>query len=143
MALQFMDKRLIGAYIVDAWQNHFNTEQDPADGQWFTNGPGNNGGLYGQLTDTLASELVFLQDQSVFTPHKVAAFTSVADNRNGLLKPGSTGTLPPTCQTQSAVTRSTTGALKLAYGVDMKAKAEFLGTGGETTYKFSSEYSFS
>ena len=76
MSLQYLDKRLIGAIIVDAWQNHFNTEMDPADGQWFTNGPGNNGGLYGILTDTLASELKFLPDQQVFTINKIAAATA-------------------------------------------------------------------
>ena len=142
MTIQYLDKRLIGAYVVDAWQNHFTTEKDPADGQWFTNGPGNNGGLYGQLTDTLATELVFRENQAVFTPQKIAAATGTADNRNGLT-PEQTVTLTYSYQDSTSTTHSTTDALKLGYGVDFKAKAEFLGTGGETTVKFSSEYSFS
>src|SRR5215212_10304705 len=142
MSVQFLDKRIVGAYIVDAWQNHFETEQDPADGQWFTNGPGNNGGLYGQLTDALASELVFLENENVFTPHKIAAATGTADNRNGLT-PEQTITLTYSYQDSTSTTHSTTNALKVGMGVDIKADATFLGTGGGVTTKFSTEYSFS
>jgi hypothetical protein len=39
MALQFLDNRLVGGYIIDAWQNQLNTEMDPANGQWFTADP--------------------------------------------------------------------------------------------------------
>ncbi|QBH96320.1 hypothetical protein EKN56_07870 [Limnobaculum zhutongyuii] len=84
MGLQFLDKRYIGAIIIDAWQNNLNTEIDPADGQWFTNGPGNNGGLYGYLVDKIATKLVFDQSQKVFEVHQKAAVTGIADNRNGL-----------------------------------------------------------
>jgi hypothetical protein len=142
MSLQYLDKRIIGAIIVDAWQKHLNTEKDPADGQWFTNGPNNNGGLYGQLTDKLASELVFLQNENVFTPHKIAAATGIVDNRNGLT-PKSTVTLTYSYSDTATTTHSTTDALKLGYAVDIKAKAEFLGSGGEVTTKISTEYSFS
>jgi hypothetical protein len=142
MSLQFLDKRLVGAYIVDAWQNHFNTEQDPADGQWFTNGPGNNGGLYGMLTDTLATELVFRENESKFTPNKVAAATGTANNLNGLT-PEQTVNLTYSYQDTTSTTHSTTQSLKLGYGVDFKFTATFLGVGGDTTVKFTSEYSFS
>src|SRR3982751_3505515 len=120
MALQFMDKRLIGAYIVDAWQNHFNTEQDPADGQWFTNGPGNNGGLYGHLADTLASELVFDSTKQMFSVHQLAAQIAHVDNRNGL-SPKSTVSLTYAYSNGSTVSHSTSNALKVAAGVKITA----------------------
>jgi len=142
MALQFFDKRLVGQYIVDAWQQHLNTEMDPADGQWFTNGPGNNGGLYGKLTDTLASELIFDESRLVFTPNQVAAATGIADNRNGLT-PEQTVTLTYAYQDSTSSTHSTSNSIKVATGIDINAKSEFFGTGGGVTIKFSTEYTYS
>jgi hypothetical protein len=138
MAVQFFDLRIFGAYVVDAWQQHFNTEMDPADGQWFTNGPGNNGGLYGKLTDTLASELEFDASKQIFSPNKVAAATGIADNRNGLT-PEQTVTLTYAYQDSASSTHATTQGLKIATGTDIKAS--FFGQ--EATYKFSTEYSYS
>jgi hypothetical protein len=142
MSLNFLDKRIVGAIIIDAWQNHFSTEMDPADGQWFTNGPGNNGGLYGILTDSLASELKFLQNQQGLTINKIAAATGTADNRNGLT-PEQTVTLTYSYQDSSSTSHSTTNALKVATGIDINAKTDFFGTGGGVTVKFSTEYSYS
>jgi len=142
MALQFFDKRLVGQYIVDAWQQHLNTEMDPADGQWFTNGPGNNGGLYGKLTDTLASELIFDESRRVFTPNQVAAATGIADNRNGLT-PEQTVTLTYAYQDSTSSTHSTSNSIKVATGIDINAKSEFFGSGGGVTIKFSTEYTYS
>src|SRR5215216_343392 len=114
--LQFLDKRIIGAIIVDAWQNQLNTEMDPASGQWFTNGPDNNGGLYGHLTDKLATKLVFLPNERMFTSHKIAAATSTADNRNGKL-PETTFRLAYNRQQTTTTTHSTTNALMASVSV--------------------------
>jgi len=137
-----MDKKIVGAMVIDAWQNHLNTEMDPADGQWFTNGPGNNGGLYGQLTDVLASELVFDQSQKVFTPHQLAAVTGIADNRNGAT-PELTVSLTYAYQNQASSTHSTASSLRIGSGIDINGKSEFFGSGGGVTVKFSVEYSYS
>jgi hypothetical protein len=142
MSLQFLDKRLIGAYIIDAWQNHLSTEMDPADGQWFTNGPDNNGGLYGKLTDKLASELVFDESKKNFTPHQIAANSGIADNRNGLT-PEQTLTLTYAYQDSSSSSHSTTNALKVGVGVDVKFTGSLVLAGTEVTAKFSTEYSYS
>lgn len=142
MALKFLDKRIIGAIIVDAFQQQLNTEMDPANGQWFTNGPGNNGGLYGSLVDSLASALVFLPNEVVLTPNKLAAATAVADNRNGLT-PKQTLALTYSRADTATTSHTTTNALKVGIGVDIKAKAEFLGNGVEVTTKISTEYSYS
>jgi hypothetical protein len=147
MALQYLDTRLVGAYIVDAWQNHFNTEQDPADGQWFTNGPGNNGGLFGKLTDGLASELVFDASKQVFTTRLFSADSNIVDNRNGLQSKVST-TLTYQYSDSSSVTHSTTSGLKVGSSLKITNKTT-LGvpaTGAnETTVEvaFSTEYSYS
>jgi hypothetical protein len=142
MALQFFDKRVLGAFIVDAWQNHFDTEMDPADGQWFTNGPNNNGGLYGKLSDVLASELVFDESKKIFTPNQVAAATAIADNRDGLT-PEQTVTLTYSYSDTTSTTHSTTNGLRVSMGIDIKAKAEFLGAGTDITTKFTTEYNYS
>ena len=142
MSLKFLDKRFIGAIIVDAFQQHFDTEMDPANGQWFTNGPNNNGGLYGSLVDSLASSLVFLQNEVVMTPHKLAADTAIIDNRNGLT-PKSSVTLAYSTTETATTSHSTTNALKTGVGVDIKASGTFLGVGVDVTTKISTEYSFS
>ena len=142
VTLQFLDKRLIGAFVIDAWQNQLNTETDPADGQWFTNDPNNNGGLYGKLTDTLASELVFDESKKIFTPHQVAAVTAIADNRNGLT-PNQTVTLSYSYQDSTSSTHSTTNALKVGIGIDVKFSGNLVFAGTEVTTKFSVEYSYS
>jgi hypothetical protein len=142
MTLQFLDKRLIGAYVVDAWQNHFSTEMDPANGQWFTNGPNNNGGLYGKLTDALVSELVFDQSKTIFTPHQLAAATGIADNRNGLT-PNQTVTLTYQYSNATSSSHSTTNSLKIGVGVDVKFTGSLVFAQTEVSTKFSTEYGFS
>ena len=142
MALKFLDKRFIGSIIVDAFQEHFNTEMDPANGQWFTNGPNNNGGLYGSLIDSLASSLVFLPNEVVLTPHKLAADTAIIDNRNGLT-PKSSVTLSYSTTETATTTHSTTNALKAGVGTDIKASGTFFGVGVDVTTKISTEYSYS
>jgi hypothetical protein len=147
MSLQFLDTRLVGAYIVDAWQNHFNTEQDPADGQWFTNGPGNNGGLFGKLTDSLATELVFEPSKKVFSTRLFSADSNIVDNRNGLQSKVAT-TLTYQYSNSSTVTHSSTQGLKVGSSLKIANKTT-LGvpaTGAnETTVEvaFTSEYSYS
>ena len=147
MALQFLDTRLVGAYIVDAWQNHFETEKDPADGQWFTNGPGNNGGLFGKLTDSLASELIFDESKKVFSTHLFSADSNIVDNRNGLQSKVET-TLTYMYSNSSTVTHSTTNGLKVGSSLKIANKTSIgvPATGvNETTVEvaFNTEYSYS
>ncbi len=142
MSLKFLDKHTIGAIITDAFQQKLETEIDPANGQWFTNGPNNNGGLYGSLVDTLASSLVFLPNEVVLTPHKIAAATAIVDNRNGLT-PKQTVALTFSTANTSTTTHSTTHSLKSGIAEDIKTSATFFGTGVDITTKISTEYSFS
>ena len=142
MSLNFLDKQKIGAIIVDAFQEQLNTEMDPADGQWFTNGPNNNGGLYGSLKDQLSSALVFLPNELTLAPSKIAADTAIIDNRNGLT-PKASVTLTYSTTETSTTTHTVSNALKVGLGVDIKASASFLGTGVDVTTKISTDYTFS
>ena len=48
MALQFLDKNVIGQYLREMWKKNLNTGEDPANGKWFENGANTDGrGLYG------------------------------------------------------------------------------------------------
>ncbi|WP_342088752.1 ETX/MTX2 family pore-forming toxin [Dyadobacter sp. OTU695] len=142
MSLKFLDKQTIGSIIVDAFQEQLNTEMDPANGQWFTNGPNNNGGLYGSLVDTLATSLVFLPNELVLTPHKLAADTAIIDNRNGLT-PKSSITLSYSTTETTTTTHTVSNALKVGIGVDIKASAKFFGSGVDITTKISTDYTYS
>lgn len=142
MSLEFIDKQKIGAIIVDAFQEQLNTEMDPANGQWFSHGPDNNGGLYGNLTDELAKELVFLPNETTMEPNKIAADTAVIDNRNGLT-PKSSVTLSYSTTETTTATHTVSKALKIGLGVDIKGSAKFFGTGIDITTKLSTDYTFS
>ena len=144
MALQFLDMRVFGPYVVDAWQNHLNTDMDPASGKWFTHGPDNSGGLFGGLTDSLGSSLVFDENQQVFAVHPDTGYTDVLNNLNGLLPDtGAQFTVSDSIAVSSTTTHQTSNTLKVGVGEDIKATAKFGGSGVDFTTKLSFEYSFS
>lgn len=143
MALQFIDKSQIVSWIIDAWQNEMGTEMDPADGQWFTNGPENTRmGLFGGLTDRLASELIFDESSKIFTPHQKAVCTDIVDNRNGL-NPTSTVTLTYEYSNNTTSTHGTSNTIKSGISEKIGVNATFLGTGATSETTFSFEYAYS
>ncbi|MBT0778748.1 ETX/MTX2 family pore-forming toxin [Paracoccus sp. pheM1] len=142
MTLQYLDTLGLGAIIVDAWQNHLETEKDPAGGQWFANGPGNNGGLFGKLTDTLASELVFDVPAQTFSVYQSAAATGIVDNRNGLT-PEQTVGLSCTFQDTVTTTHSVSKAVKTGTTVSIKGTIDAKVVKKEFGISFTAEYSHS
>lgn len=140
MSIQFIDKNHLASVIIDAWQNYLNTEMDPVDGQWFNNGPENNGGLYGHLTDTIATELVFNLEKKVFQVHQKAVATSVADNRNGLT-PNMSTTLTYAYQNVTTTSYTKSNSIKIGTGLSITSKANFLGSEVGVTTSMSTEYS--
>lgn len=147
MAVQYLDARTLMSFIFDAWQSKLNTDLDPANGQWFTNGPGNNGGLYGKLTDSLATELIFHESQKTFSTRLYSADQNIVDNRNGLQGEVST-TLTYQYTNQSSLTHSTTNGLKVASGLKITNKTTVKAPGvadNETSVEvsFNTEYSYS
>jgi hypothetical protein len=139
MALQFIDKSQAVAWIIDAWQKELGTEMDPADGRWFTNGPGNTRtGLFGGLTDTLATELIFEESSKIFTPHQKAAVGGTVDNRNGLT-PKQTLQLLYKYSSATTSTHATSSSIKTGISEQIGVSVKFV----ESKTTFSVEYTYS
>ena len=131
MTLQFINQSLLASWIMDAWQNEFDTEMDPSDGQWYTHGPNNSRiGLYGGLEDSLASELIYEESSKIFRPHQKTVDTAIHDNRNGLAPEGSV-TLSYAYSNTTTSTHTTSNAIKSGLSESINVAAKFLGTGAE------------
>ena len=83
MTINFLHRHRLGAIVFDAWQKHLETRKDPAAGQWFSDDPAGNGGLFGNLSDELAPALTFEPAARTFGVHKMAVATGLVDNRKG------------------------------------------------------------
>jgi hypothetical protein len=141
MTVQHYDAAKLAGLIAEVWKNKFDTDLDPASGQWFTNGPGaNNQGLIGGLTDALGTKLEFTADSSsyVLMSEKADVDTATLDNTDGLLTEGSV-TLSHQFQDTSTVTHSHTHGIKAGVECDIKATTTF----GDVTTKASFDYTFS
>jgi len=138
MTLQFIDKLTFASVIADAWQNHLNTAMDPANGQWYAHGPNNNGGLFGQLTDRIDTKLEFLTGEQIFSQHKEAVATGIADNRNGLT-PNMTLALSYSYNSSATTSHASTNAFKIGASYSISGKAQFM----EHSFSISTEYSHS
>lgn len=143
MALTYLDKKVIGTYLSDVWKQELGTGKDPANGKWYEDGANHHHiGLYGGLTDTASTELIFDESQKAYTPEKIVCDTAILDNRNGLA-PQSTVELSYTYGNSTTTTHSTTNSIKVGVGFEFKAKATIFGIGGEATTKLSFEYTHS
>jgi hypothetical protein len=140
LQLQYFQASLLGSYLVDAWQNHLQTEADPTDGRWFVNGPNNGPGLLGGLQDQLATNLVLDQGQMSVNKTPQVAATATADNRNGLLTSATT-TVNWTVTTSATSTQSTSDSIKA--GISQKIAVEVADVKLETTISFDYTYSWS
>ncbi len=146
MAIQYLETNVIGAYLVDAWQNNLQTESDPTSGKWFRQGPGNSGGLFGGLTDILVTDLTYDPSVSTVNKTKDVALSTTLDNRSGLLTDSqSTNTL--TWQVTNTVTtsQSKTNSIKssITEKITAKGKIGVVEISSETTIGFEYAYSWS
>jgi hypothetical protein len=143
MALTHLDKKVIGTYLSDVWKQELGTAKDPANRRWYEDGANHSGiGLYGGLTDTASTELIFDESQKAFTPESVVCDAATVDNRNGLA-PQSTVELSHMYGNTTTTTHSTTNSIKAGVGLEFKAKATIFGIGGEAATKISFEYTHS
>jgi hypothetical protein len=143
MTLTHLDKKVIGSYLSAVWKQELGTGKDPANGKWYEDGADHRGiGLYGALTDTALTELIFEESQKAYTPEIVVCDTATLDNRNGLA-PQSTVELSYTYANSTTTSHSTTNSIKVGVGFEFKAKATLFGIGGEATTKLSFEYTHS
>jgi hypothetical protein len=147
MTLQYFETNVIGPYIMDAWQNYLGTETDPASGKWFRNGPNNSVGLFGGLTDTLATDLVFETGKATVNKQKAVATTTTLDNRQGLLNDSPANqTLSWQVTNTASATHSATNSVKSAISekIGIKGSLPVVGdVSSETTISFEYSYSWS
>jgi len=146
MALQYLEPSVIGAYLVDAWQNYLETEKDPVDGKWFRNGPKNSPGLFGGLTETLVTDLVFGVPKDPINTRKEVALSTMLDNRAGLLNDSpATQTLNWTITNSTTATHATSNSVKtgISEKITFKGKWGAVEVSSETTISFEYSYSWS
>jgi hypothetical protein len=131
---------------MDAWQNYLGTESDPANGKWFRNGPNNSAGLFGGLTDTLATDLVFDSGKASVNKQKAVAASTTLDNRAGLLNDSAaTQSLQWAVTNTASATHSSTSAVKSSISEKLSFKGAFgvADLTSETTISFEYSYSWS
>jgi len=146
MALQYLEPSVISGYLVDAWQNYLETETDPVDGKWFRNGPQNSPGLFGGLTETLVTDLVFGAPKDPVNKQKEVALSTMLDNRAGLLNDSAaTQTLNWTITNSATATHATSNSVKTGISEKITFKGKFgsVEVSSETTISFEYSYSWS
>ncbi len=143
MALQSLNVQTVAPYIASAWKQHLNTNKDPANGRWYTNGANGDGiGLYGGLSDAVPNGLVFDESALTYLPKQIVAASSIVNNMNGLT-PQSTLQLSYTHTDSTTTSHTITNSVQVGVGLDIKGKADFIVVGAEATVKFSLAYTFS
>lgn len=145
MSLQYLETNVIGAYLVDAWQNHLQTESDPTSGKWFRQGPDNSAGLFGGLTDILVTDLAFDAGQATVNKSKDVAVSTLLDNRNGLLnESAATTTLAWQVANSATSSHSSTHSVKstLSEKIVVKGTIKLVKVVSETTLSFEYGYSW-
>ena len=125
MALSYLDEGTIGRYLSEMWKRELGTGQDPANGRWYKNRPnGEVGGLYGDLTDRLSSELVFDESSIRYVNKPKICDTSIVDNRNGLT-PHATAILSYNRTKSTTTSHSQTESMTVGIGMEIALKSEF------------------
>jgi hypothetical protein len=121
--LSYLKYQDLAGILSDAWQNQLGTEMDPADGQWFSNGPQNNGGLYGNLQDKLDTEVIFTKTGNEVRLNKTpqVADSATLDNRDGKSPTGSFN-LSKAKSTISASSKTETTSLLTSAGVSVEGE---------------------
>jgi hypothetical protein len=143
MALNSLDIGTVGPFIGAAWKKQLNTGEDPANGRWYVNGANGDAiGLYGGLSDSVPTGLVFDEGAMTYIPGQIMAASAIVDNRNGLT-PQSTVQLTYSYTNSSTTSSTIAHSVKIGVGLDIKAKADFIVAGAEATVKMSVDYTFS
>ena len=141
MTLQYLDTGILQGYLVSAWEKQLNTSDDPANGQWYTNGPNkDNIGLYGGLTDTQQGDLQFVLEEQSSTPTATVFASATVSNLNGLNP--SANTLNLSYAVQATLTTTHTNINTVKAGVKVEAKADFLVAGAKVTISGDYEHSW-
>jgi Clostridium epsilon toxin ETX/Bacillus mosquitocidal toxin MTX2 len=128
MALQYLDTVTLQQYLVSAWENQLNTGEDPANGQWYTNGAnGDSIGLYGGLTDVQEGLSFVFEDQST-TPTTTVFLSANVNNLNGLNPTANTINMSYAVQATLTTTHTETNTVDAGVsaegGIDLVAEGK-------------------
>lgn len=84
MSLQYLDPQTIGSLLSCTWQQDLGTSEDPANGQWYTDGANCDGiGLYGGLSDSLPTQVQLDAAAAVVKSQQIVADSAIAQNLFG------------------------------------------------------------
>jgi hypothetical protein len=85
MSLQYLNTTAIGDALSCAWQQYLGTSEDPANGQWYTDGAnGDAVGLYGGLTDFGANTITLDHGAAARTLQHIVGDSQLVENLFGL-----------------------------------------------------------
>lgn len=125
MAISIINANDLLSAVMDAWNAHLGAEEmDPTSGgKWVLNGPNNNGGLLGKITDKLAESLEFdlSQMQPKVNNRKEVAINGTCVN-NTDTEAKQTATIDRTYS--NSATTSTTETSTLTTGISVAVKGE-------------------
>jgi len=143
--LSFLDQNMMKATLTAMWKKEMNTNLDPADGKYYSNGPNNDGvGLYGNLTDWIDTTVHYNSSGISYTRTQFVADSATVDNTNGL-NPSNTVTLSYSHSAKTSQTHTVSTSYKSSFNISFKATFLLYGILGDlsTAYNFNYEYDYS
>jgi len=141
-SLTYLDPGTFQTMLTNMWKKDLNTNDDPANGKWYTNGANGDGvGLYGGLTDDVDHTVYFDQAHKGFSTEQFVATSATVDNTNGLT-PSSTVQLTYQHSTSTSQSHTSSNAFKAGTSVSVKASATIFGIGADITTSFSFDYTY-
>lgn len=143
MTMKHWAGREMVVLLEKAWQKEKNTNLGPAGSGHWESGPENTGGVYGWLYDKPFEHVIFNEDKKKFESRPNEEDEQTFDNRKGLQDPlEAVFVYNYKIVNKRIWTHTQTWGFKLGAEVHAKAKAEFLGTGGEAGVKFIAEFNY-
>lgn len=141
MAISILNKTTLRHILINMWRSFANTNQHPANGQWYTTDPDNTGGLYGALSDSrpASKDISFNSDHAVYHPASIIVRTATIDNRNGLNSSPHSITLEHTYTKSLSHTHTVTEAVSKGAEFSVEANHQVVKAGA----KFNINFTFS
>lgn len=126
MNIELLKIELLRKALQDAWRKKLNTKLDPANNKWFTEGADGrkNAGLYGGITETAPSNLVFHEDKMHIQKNNIVCTRTLVDNKDGL-NPEVDTELSYKYSKTTGFTQQTTNSINKTYGASFSAGFSF------------------
>lgn len=141
MPIQYLNCSKLQAALTAMWQKDLGTSADPANGQWYTNGPNNDhDGLYGGLTDSLPVSLTLDTTNAVCSQTTSVCVSQDFNNIDGSLTSES-GSFSYPYATTLSYTQTAVGASvdsNVAVTIDVNTPFEVNGVSCQLDFTWSS-----